>query len=233
MTHCVVVVLVFSLLNLALPFQILIPNRDYRLTRFVLKSSYRGSGNSNDAVGRRRKRSLPPTGENTSSGSALTTTNESVASISNIEQQIKPATATSSAPVQPQVSPSPQRPANVPSEDGTSSLEELFGLNADQLVDLMEDELPVPREDLITGQAIQGEESDKNKVFQLPDLMDFMDDNTGKGGKSNRQKRKEEQEIGRVKIDRRNQEEYLRVMQLNPFADADESLFIDEVSFMA
>lgn len=32
------------------------------------------------------------------------------------------------------------------------------------------------------------------------------------------------------KIDRKNTEEYARAMQLNPFADADDSMFINEVS---
>lgn len=31
------------------------------------------------------------------------------------------------------------------------------------------------------------------------------------------------------KIDRKNTEEYARAMQLNPFADADDSMFINEV----
>ena len=33
-----------------------------------------------------------------------------------------------------------------------------------------------------------------------------------------------------AKIDRNNPEEYLRALQLNPFADADESMFKEEVS---
>jgi len=32
-----------------------------------------------------------------------------------------------------------------------------------------------------------------------------------------------------TKVDRTNRDEYLRVLQLNPFADADETMFLDEV----
>lgn len=99
----------------------------------------------------------------------------------------------------------------------------------------MEDinELPVPREDLVTGEALQEEQNDANKVLQLPDLGEFVKDNTaepGRGASSNQaSKRKRRLEENLAKVDRRNQEEYMRVMQLNPFADADESLFLDEV----
>lgn len=34
------------------------------------------------------------------------------------------------------------------------------------------------------------------------------------------------------KVDRRNSDEYLRTLQLNPFADADETLFLDEVRYI-
>ena len=118
---------------------------------------------------------------------------------------------------------------NTVGQDGTSSLEDLFGLGDEQLTELLETELPVPREDLITGQAVVEEEADKNKVFQLPDLNEFVNQGNEKSSnkKSNRKQRKEEGK--KVRIDRRNQEEYMRVMQLNPFADADESNFLDEV----
>jgi hypothetical protein len=121
-------------------------------------------------------------------------------------------------------SPPPKDSPNTASEDGTTSLEDLFGLSPDQLVDLSEDELPVPREDLVTGRALQEEDGDANKVFQLPDLNEFMKENREQ---SSSRRRKEDG--NNVKIDRRNEEEYMRVMQLNPFADADESLFLDEV----
>lgn len=123
--------------------------------------------------------------------------------------------------------------SNTVGQDGTSSLEDLFGLGDDQLTELLETELPVPREDLITGQAVVEEEADKNKVFQLPDLNEFVNQGNEKSNnkKSNRKQRKEEGK--KVRIDRRNQEEYMRVMQLNPFADADESNFLDEVSLIS
>ena len=115
-------------------------------------------------------------------------------------------------------------------KDITTSLEDLFGLGNDQLRDLIEDEeLPVPREDLISGKEITEEEKDDNKVFQLPDLNEYMKDRSGKESS-----RREDLSNGNTqqvtkKIDRRDQDEYLRMMQLNPFADADESLFLDEV----
>lgn len=97
-------------------------------------------------------------------------------------------------------------------------MEEMFGLGDNQLRELMETELPVPREDLITRKAV--EKVDKEKVFQLPDLNEFITES-----KANEN---EEQEVIQ-KIDRRNYEQYSRAMQLNPFADSDESLFIQEV----
>ena len=87
----------------------------------------------------------------------------------------------------------------------------------------MEQELPVPREDLITKKEVTDSNSDKSKVFKLPDLSEFVDAATGGTGG----KRAVEPEA--VRIDRSNREEYLRVLQLNPFADADDTMFLDEV----
>ena len=109
-------------------------------------------------------------------------------------------------------------------EDGSSSLEDLFGLGSNQLRELMEQELPVPREDLITKKEVTDSNSDKNKVFKLPDLNEFMDSATGTSGK------KRVEDVETVRIDRSNRDEYLRVLQLNPFADADDTMFLDEVS---
>jgi len=86
----------------------------------------------------------------------------------------------------------------------------------------MEQELPVPREDLITGKVLSEEKRDKNKVFKLPDLTDFVKDDTKKASAAS-------ESDTTIRIDRSNEEEYLRVLQLNPFADADDSLFLDEV----
>ena len=116
------------------------------------------------------------------------------------------------------------------SEDGTSSLEDVFGLGSNQLRELMEQELPVPREDLVTKRVVK--DQDQNKVFKLPDLNEFMDttggdrdaDNSGAAGGEGKTNRGEEPK----RIDRRNQEEYLRVLQLNPYADADDTMFLDE-----
>lgn len=109
-------------------------------------------------------------------------------------------------------------------QDGSSSLEDLFGLGSNQLRELMEQELPVPREDLITKKEVTDSNTDKNKVFKLPDLSEFMDSATGSTGDK---RRPVEEEV--KKVDRKDREEYLRVLQLNPFADADDTMFLDEV----
>ena len=57
---------------------------------------------------------------------------------------------------------------------GQQSIEEAFGLGDDQLRELMDQELPVPREDLITGKELAEEQVDENKVFNLPDLTSFF-----------------------------------------------------------
>ena len=99
---------------------------------------------------------------------------------------------------------------------GIKSIEETFGLGDDQLKELTETELPVPREDLSTGKQLAEDDVDENKVFNLPDLSSFLEDNSGK----KREEKEKQQEIkDSQKIDRRNREEYDRVLQLNPFAD--------------
>ena len=116
-------------------------------------------------------------------------------------------------------------PSDAVKEDGTSSIEDMFGLGNDQLRELMETELPVPREDLITKKAIEEKDQDQDKVFALPDLNEFLDST---------QKEKTQEELDAeaerdaLRIDRSNQEEYIRVMQLNPFADADDTMFTEE-----
>jgi hypothetical protein len=107
---------------------------------------------------------------------------------------------------------------------GEASLEDMFGLGNDQLRELMEQELPVPREDLSTRKEADQKAADKNKVFQLPDLEGFMKD-VGTKKESDRMDGAEEEA---PRVDRSNQEEYLRVLQLNPFADADDSMFLEE-----
>ena len=94
----------------------------------------------------------------------------------------------------------------------------------------MEQELPVPREDLITGKAVKNE--DKNKVFKLPDLGEFMQDVVSPKTDSNKENVNDNNNIESSKVDRQNRDEYLRVLQLNPFADADESMFLDEVLYI-
>jgi len=61
----------------------------------------------------------------------------------------------------------------------------------DQLRELNEQVLPLPREDLVTGKAVVVE--DRNKVFKLPDLNEFMQD-TGGTGKSDRNRAADKKE---------------------------------------
>jgi len=121
--------------------------------------------------------------------------------------------------------PSSREPQKNP--DGSSSLEDMFGLGNEQLRELMEQELPVPREDLSTRKQVSAEAVDKNKVFRLPDLEGFMADNASNDKKIKSTVDGDSAE-GTQRVDRSNQEEYLRVMQLNPFADADDAIFLDE-----
>lgn len=113
---------------------------------------------------------------------------------------------------------------NSVNDDGTNNLEDLFGLGNDQLRELNEQILPVPREDLVTRKEVKDTDvKDENKVFKLPDLTEFMQQTGGK-----RDADKEVVIKASDRVDRKNQEEYMRVLQLNPFADADESMFLDE-----
>lgn len=77
----------------------------------------------------------------------------------------------------------------------------------------------MPREDLSTGKTLP--ESKNDRSFQLPELSDFMAEN--RQGKDNQKKK-----VITKKINRRNAKEYAEALKLNPFADADESLFEEE-----
>ena len=116
-------------------------------------------------------------------------------------------------------------PKEARNDDGSRNLEDLFGLGNDQLRELLEQELPVPREDLVTRKEITEEEIDKNKVFSLPDLSDFMQKT---GGKRDSDRKAETKLLKSEKVNRKNKVEYLKALELNPFADADNSLFLDE-----
>ena len=89
----------------------------------------------------------------------------------------------------------------------------------------MEQDLPVPREDLITRKELPDEKTDKNKVFSLPELQEFLKD-TAPAASQSQDERKPAQTSG--KVDRKNLDEYLRAIQLNPFADSDDSIFLEE-----
>ena len=77
----------------------------------------------------------------------------------------------------------------------------------------------------MTGKEVEEDKVDKNKVFNLPDLSAFLTETTGAKAE---QKEKERVERDAKRIDRSNVEEYDRVLQLNPFADADDELFLKE-----
>lgn len=105
-------------------------------------------------------------------------------------------------------------------EDSTTdelTVEEKFGLGNNQLRELLEQELPVPREDLVSKK--EKTKVDKDKVFNLPELSEYL------------QQTKEDEGTKKPaaqRVSRKDEEEYLRLIQLNPFADADESLFEEE-----
>jgi hypothetical protein len=68
----------------------------------------------------------------------------------------------------------------------------------EQLRELNEQVLPLPREDLVTGKEVLVE--DRNKVFKLPDLAEFMRD-TGGTGKSDRNREADRKEISGELLD--------------------------------
>ena len=66
---------------------------------------------------------------------------------------------------------------------------------------------------------------DEDKVFKLPDLNEYLSETGGMGAK--------DQSIDDImdsgpKVSRNDMDEYNRLLQLNPFADADDSMFEDE-----
>ena len=179
-----------------------------QMTYPTLQMMSDNSGNDADAVSRRRKRRgkettsevKEKTGE--TGKQQVTITPESVADVSD----------QTSMGASPKVA-----------QDGTSSLEDIFGLGGNQLRELMEQELPVPREDLVTKKVVKA--ADKNKVFKLPDLNEWTDAKDDKDDSESTMSPRGE-EVKRV--DRSNRDEYLRVLQLNPYADADDTMFFDE-----
>ena len=198
--HCVIVLLLVGF-HCARGFITLKPNVLLHY-KTVLNAKGGGTSGDGDAVSRRRRRRA---------GESAPTRVDQV-----------PPTATSIA------SPS-EADSDLMNPDGSKSLESMFGLGNDQLRELMEQELPVPREDLSTRKQVNAEVVDKNKVFRLPDLEGFMaDDAVKKTPKGQREQAESMQADKSKRVDRSNQEEYLRVMQLNPFADADDTMFLDE-----
>ena len=121
--------------------------------------------------------------------------------------------------------------AEVEETTDEASLEDRLGLGNEQLRELLEQELPVPRENLATRKEITEKEADKQKaLFALPDLNEFMKvpDKNDKSKSEDSDNTNNMFNVIETKIDRSNMEEYLRVINLNPFADADESMFLEE-----
>lgn len=105
-------------------------------------------------------------------------------------------------------------------------IERQFGLKSEQLRELEEQPLPLPHE------VSSNEKSTDGKLFSLPELSEFVRDNK-KGklekGKARRTKGGISNEQAVQKVNRKNQEEYTKVLQLSPFADADKDIFVEEV----
>lgn len=76
------------------------------------------------------------------------------------------------------------------------------------------------------------EQQNNSKLFGLPELSDFLRDEkrskSNRGSKARRNKRTTERNAV-PKVNRKNQEDYTKVLQLNPFADADNEIFVEEV----
>lgn len=180
-----------------------------------------------DTLARRRKRSMSRREKVAKKEKSLPKSSASVMEVvtdTPTATQINQGSLSSMSGGASSTTPAPTPTTITTNQDGTSSLEDLFGLGNDQLRELMEQELPVPREDLVTGKEIKVD-TDKNKVFRLPDLGEFISETTGAAAKE----REQMQAIRNAdRVDRSNQEEYLKVLQLNPFADADETMFLDE-----
>ena len=185
--------------------------RDSAISRTSLYSS---QSNQDDAISRRRKR-RSATKDDVKEKIGTKSIEETTST--RIVQQQESSSSSSKSNTMP--------PKEARNDDGSSNLEDLFGLGNDQLRELLEQELPVPREDLVTRKEISEEELDKNKVFSLPDLGDFMQKT---GGKRDSDRKAETKLLKSEKVDRKNKEEYLRALELNPFADADNSIFLDE-----
>lgn len=107
------------------------------------------------------------------------------------------------------------------------SVEQLFGLGNDQLRELLEQELPVPREDLVTKKEVVETSATKDKAFNLPELSEYLKETAQDVSLSDQMA-----EDQRKRVSRKDDDEYLRVLQLNPFADADDTLFLEEVIYL-
>lgn len=92
----------------------------------------------------------------------------------------------------------------------------------------MELDLPVPQEDKSTGKVVEPEEAG-NKVFQLPELSQFLQDTKSKDPTRSEQPADLIVPANTPKVNRRNVDEYQQFLRNNPFADSDERYFTKEV----
>lgn len=88
--------------------------------------------------------------------------------------------------------------------DGLESIEASFGLSDTQLRELNDQELPVPREDLVTGRTMEASSDKDDKVFNLPDLNEYLDESKTDEAI---ERERERQRVLDTKIDRSNMDE--------------------------
>jgi len=192
--------------------------------RKVAKTSLAAKGKGGDAASRRRRRKVAKKDEedSTSSYSDRVITSSTPTSIDQLPSSSSIPTKTSNSPTTSLTS---TTNSNLVDSNSIDSIEANFGLDNQQLRELMEQELPVPREDLVTGKELEVDKANEDKVFQLPDLNEYLAETTTEEAI----KRQKEREAAlSVKVDRSDMNEYGRVLALNPFADADEDMFQEE-----
>jgi hypothetical protein len=93
-------------------------------------------------------------------------------------------------------------------------------------------EFPAEESNKTSGITMQQKE---NSMFLLPDLQEFVERESQAGRSQRRrgargQSNKSDERTNGKKISRRNVDEYKKAIELDPFADADEKNFIEEVS---
>jgi hypothetical protein len=111
----------------------------------------------------------------------------------------------------------------------SSLFEESLGMDDKQLTELSE--FPAEESKEAPGIAMQQKE---NSIFLLPDLQEFVERESQASRSQRRrvarsQSNKSDERTNGKKISRRNVDEYKKAIELDPFADADERNFVEEV----